>query len=276
MFSRNASSSRAIPIQRMIDAALSNPAMPEFWGKNQAGMQATEELDDTTKNQYQWIFGRGMVAVTAKEAAKMDWLKARDHAVDSVTKLMALGVHKQLANRPLEPWLHITVVASATEHGNFFSLRAHKDAQPEFQKLAYLMLDIYQQSHPTRLKEGEWHIPFGDQIDDARLNPLLDELNKAQWVSPLREASIKLKIAVARCARVSYLNFEGKNDYKADIELADRLATSGHWSPFEHCALALPNHEWSGNFRGWKQYRKFYPQENRGDGRIPQFTDVHS
>jgi len=44
VFSRNASSSRAIPVRTMLWQVIRNPAMPVHWGKNQPGMQAKEEL----------------------------------------------------------------------------------------------------------------------------------------------------------------------------------------------------------------------------------------
>jgi len=46
LFSRNAASSRAIPNERLIAQVLDDPAMPVWWGKNQSGMQAREELSD--------------------------------------------------------------------------------------------------------------------------------------------------------------------------------------------------------------------------------------
>jgi thymidylate synthase ThyX len=264
--SRNTSSSRAIPVSKLIEAAKTNPAMPVFWGKNQAGMQASEEL---TGNEL--------------DAAKKLWLEGRDNAVRTVEQLNAVGLHKQTANRILEPWLYVTSLVSGTEWQNFFALRAHKDAQPEFQKLAYLMLDLYQQSQPKQLNEGEWHIPFGDALDHRRIWELVQkstheklpdsaEIFTGKYFNDenvFRETA--LKIATARCARVSYLNFDGKDDYEADIALAERLAASGHWSPFEHCATpaisgTIPHR--SGNFVGWKQYRKFFAQENRTDGRV--------
>jgi hypothetical protein len=71
-----------------------------------------------------------------------------------------------------------------------------------------------------------------------------------------------LKISVARCARVSYLNFEGKIDNEKDYDLHDRLMNEGHWSPFEHCATPTSSDTYSGNFLGWLQYRKFADRKN--------------
>jgi thymidylate synthase ThyX len=271
VFSRNAASSRAIPVKRMIDDIRQNCAMPIFWGKNQAGMQAKEELDDTIKHREIVVspVGNGLdpykLTVTDKHAAKHEWLAARDSAITHAEKMLELGVHKQIANRILEPFMHMTVIITGTEFENFFALRAHPDAQPEFQDLAYKMLDIYQLSEPKKLKEGEWHIPFGDKLDETRLTELY-------YKTAIPHEELKLRISVARCARVSYLNFEGKDDYNKDIELSETLSSSGHWSPFEHSAMALSTSEYSGNFKGWKQYRKTFNQENRGDGRVQKFN----
>jgi thymidylate synthase ThyX len=261
VFSRNAASSRAIPVKRVIEEVKNNPAMPVFWGKNQSGMQASHELDEPSK-----------------EMAKAEWLKMRDSSIEHAQKMLEIGLHKQIANRVLEPFMHMSVILTGTEFENFFSLRAHKDAQPEFQELAYKMLDLYQVSEPKKLKEGEWHIPFGDKIDEQRLvgcEAFKKEIQGMEigLTSDLNDhiSLFKRKIATARCARVSYLNFEGKDDYNADIELCNILSSSGHWSPFEHCAQALRNEEWYGNFKGWKQYRKFFNQENREDGRVQRY-----
>ena len=270
-FSRNAASSRAIPVKRMVDDIRQNCAMPIFWGKNQAGMQAKEELDDIIKRREILVSPVGnsldpyTLTVTDKHAAKHEWLAARDSAIKHAEKMMELGVHKQIANRIIEPFMHMTVIITGTEFENFFALRAHPDAQPEFQDLAYKMLNIYQLSEPNKLKEGEWHIPFGDKLDETRLTELY-------YQTAIPHEELKLRISVARCARVSYLNFEGKDDYNKDIELSETLSSSGHWSPFEHSAMALSTSEYSGNFKGWKQYRKTFNEENRGDGRVQKFN----
>jgi thymidylate synthase ThyX len=254
-FSRNAASSRAIPVKRVIEEVKNNPALPVFWGKNQSGMQASQELDESSKG-----------------LAKLEWLKARDLAIEQAQKMLDIGLHKQIANRILEPFMHMTVILTGTEFENFFALRAHKDAQPEFQELAYMMLSLYQSNDPKSIKEGEWHIPFADKFDLERLMLVYNKETGNHYIKEDKEMKeIKLKIATARCARVSYLNFEGKDDYNADIDLCNTLSNSGHWSPFEHCAQALSDEQWSGNFKGWKQYRKFFEKENRTDDRVQRY-----
>ncbi len=112
------------------------------------------------------------------------------------------------------------------------------------------MLDKYNASKPQYVPIGGWHIPFGDKMPEG---------------TALED---KLKIATARCARTSYLTFDGEMNPEKDFEIHDKLASSGHWSPFEHCAEANWCDEWSGNFRGWIQYRKKFQNENRRDERV--------
>ena len=246
VFSRNAASSRAIPTERFIKEIQENPAMPSHWGKNQSGMQANEEL--TTEE---------------IEACKKEWLIARDNAIQSVLKLKDLNLHKQITNRLLEPWFHIKIILSSTEFTNWFALRAHEDAHPDIRKLAYLMLDQYNASIPVQRVYGDWHIPFGDKIDEDRLDALFIKLYPSIKMNAYLRNELVKRIAVARCARISYLNFEGKDDYEADLALCERLVSSNpkHLSPAEH--MATPHTDtYCGNFKGWKQFRKFFMNEN--------------
>jgi 5-methylcytosine-specific restriction endonuclease McrA len=232
--SRNSSSSRAVPIRKMIDAVRSDPAMPVWWGRNQAGMQAFQEIGDE-----------------ARALAQAEWQRALEDALAHAERLAAsdINLHKQLVNRILEPFAWITVIISATEWANFFTQRTHEDAQPELKHLATLMLKEYRASEPRALALGGWHTPLILPDEEAAL--------------PLDQ---RLKISVARSARVSYLTHDGSRDHAKDVELYEKLVeggANGHWSPFEHVATPLATAgEWSGNFRGWQQYRKQFAQEH--------------
>lgn len=277
VFSKNAASSRAIPVETMIQRVIDDPAMPVWWGKNQSGMQAKEELDNTEKTHHRVGYPVGEhiyedLFLTAKEAAKHDWLVARNVAIESVRRLNDLGLHKQIANRILEPWTHMRLILSGTEFENFFALRAHPDAQPEFQALAFKMLNLYNVSEPKVLRPNEWHIPFGDRIDNDDV-ALAWEKQSGQWGGSIDNEILillKRKIAVARCARISYLNFEGKDDYVADIRLCNRLFGSvpRHLSPTEHVAQCMDDDSFHANFRGWKQYRLTFLDQNLSDSRV--------
>jgi thymidylate synthase ThyX len=229
MFSRNASSSRAIPVDKIISQIEHGPSMPVYWGKNQKGMQARAELNHDD-------------AVRAQEI----WLAARDKAVEHARQLVDLGVHKQLANRILEPWSHISVVVTATEWANFFMLRCHPDAQPEIRVLAEQMRDIYYSNIPREMGLEDWHLPF------------ISEKERAEYTK-----NDIIKASVARCARVSYLTHDNElPKLENDVRLHDTLASSRHMSPFEHQGFPMSN-PWgrNGNFVGWWQYRKSLPGE---------------
>jgi thymidylate synthase ThyX len=233
VFSRNAASSRAIPIKKMIAAIREEPAMPIFWGKNQSGMSARAEIEGA-----------------ARVSALAEWQAALEHALASAERLSDsdIDLHKQLVNRLLEPFSWITVIITATEWSNFFTQRLHPDAQPEIHRIAELMLAEYRASTPRDVAMGKWHLPL-IQDDEAEM-----------------DAATLCKLSVARCARVSYLTHDGKRDIEKDLELYDRLMSggaNGHWSPTEHVATPLADpRESSGNLRGWMQYRKLFTQEN--------------
>ncbi len=280
MFSKNAASSRAIPIEKMIQNVMDNPAMPIWWGKNQSGMQAKEELSDVKipviipRPSYPYPENE-TVMISPREAAKALWLESRDIAIQQVKKLMELGLHKQIANRILEPWFNIRIILSGTEFENFFALRVHPDAQPEIQELARQMLEQYNASTPKFLNPGEWHIPFGDNINEKILiDGALTKIHGEKWWDRLdgdvEIENAKIKIAIARCARISYFNYEGKDDYEADIKLCDRLFGSipRHLSPTEHVAQALDESKFIGNFCGFKQYRYMFADQNLSDSRV--------
>ncbi|MDB5069729.1 MAG: FAD-dependent thymidylate synthase [Candidatus Eremiobacteraeota bacterium] len=208
--------------------------MPIWWGRNQSGMQANQEI-----------------GAEARALAEAEWRRALADALAHAERLAAsdVNLHKQLVNRILEPFAWITVIVTATEWANFFTQRTHPDAQPEIKHLADMMLAEYRASRPRPLAIGEWHTPLILPDEEATL--------------PVEE---RLKISVARSARVSYLSHAGTRDHAKDIELYERLVgggANGHWSPFEHVATPLGSAEsWSGNFRGWEQYRKRFAQEH--------------
>lgn len=229
MFSRNAASSRAIPVSKIISNIRETPAVPVYWGKNEKGMQANDELDEAD-------------IILAEQI----WLESMESQIKYAEKLLKLNVHKQIANRLLEPYFHITTLVTATDFYNFFNLRAHKDAQPEFQELAFQMLDVYIESKPKQLAAGEWHLPFADKYIPEGI--------------PLQNL---LKITSARAARTSYMNFNGNIEHDKDYELHDNLVNSGHMSPLEHPAQACNDANYRGNFRGYLQYRKLFPNENK-------------
>jgi hypothetical protein len=267
-FARNASSSRAIPMMKMIKEINEDPAMPERWGLNGKGMQ-----------------DHGPLSPDQEAEAKRLWLVARDNAVGVVGKLMAMKEvpHKQISNRLLEPWMHIHVLVTATEYDNFFALRCHEDADPTIKVLADRMWEAYDASEPVELQHGQWHMPFVGIEDRVLIREHLKEKLGAPVAFDVTEAQMTqylLKLSTARCARTSYTDHYGKRpSVEKDLILHDDLVGKQpvHASPAEHQGtpdtgsyVTVPGSksEWRwtnpslhGPFVGFCQYRKTIPGE---------------
>lgn len=229
VFARNAASSRAIPTPKQAEKVLTRPAAPLAFSTKKKGMQG----------------GPPLVGDAALQAMEI-WQRAATGAAQLALELDRIDVHKQHANRLLEPFVFMRTVVTATQWENFFHLRCSEHAQPEFHFLAFLMLRAYLKSEPVSIRGGDWHIPFGDRLPEGT------------------RLETRLKVATARCCRTSYENHDGNTSVDDDMALYTRCETQGHWSPFEHCAQAMNGQglQWSGPFKGWKQYRKFFPSEN--------------
>lgn len=230
VFSRNAMSSRAVPVKKVLAQVWSNPAEPVHWGANNPGMQSKSELTG-----WKLALAKGLWRGAAKVAVAFAW------------SLGKLGGHKQFVNRLLEPWQWMHTIITATEWDNFFELRCHPDAQPEFQKLAYMMQQALNEALYTEMRDGQWHLPY------LSLQEILQIADKELPVH------LAVKLSAARCARVSYLTHDGKQpSQEADLKLFDQLAGSRplHASPLEH--QATPGKQFTGNFVGWTQHRKLW------------------
>lgn len=248
MFSRNAASSRAIPVEKMIEQVRNNPATPIHWGANQRGMQADKELSEANRQMAQFIWEDAAVLIAQKCAALGG----------------VVGAHKQIVNRLLEPFQIMKTVITATEWNNFFSLRCHPDAQPEIQELANCMKRAMDESEPYVLQPGEWHLPYSDQ-------PVVDE-----GCAQLLPLEARIKLSASCCAQVSYRALD--QSLEKAVMIYDKLITSkpAHASPLEHqctpmaCAkqqngytggagvthIDSDNSFWSGNLKGWVQHRQ--------------------
>jgi hypothetical protein len=227
VFSRNASSSRAIPIMTFLKQVWNDPAGPTHWGANNPGMQAKTELTG-----FKLWFAKQTWKWTGRMVCGAVW------AVNKISK-----PHKQTFNRLLEPWQYISVIVTATDWDNFFELRNHADAQPEIRELAIEMLAAMENSTP---QYRELHLPY-----------VTDEEEQAYIDGKLALETL-FKISTARCARVSYLTHDGvKPSIDKDIRLHDQLVGSVpiHASPTEHQAMAEEDDSYYKNFRGWRQYR---------------------
>ena len=275
LISRNSASSRAIPVWKRMTDIVESPFVPLQFGKNRAGMQSSEEVseEDTEASRNNWLVGRDVALIQAyylvggvdqvmkdskenpaayKVCQRMMELGREYPDVTRKMKDLSVGVHKQHANRVLEPYAWHTVVMTGTHWRNFYGLRASIMAQPEIQDLAIQMASVHMESSPQELDHMEWHLPFISEEDRHEV----------------KEKHQLARISSGRCARVSYLTHDGKRSLEADLAMADGLQRNGHVSPFEHQATThdhtgayLGNYH--GNFsRAWMQYRKMLKNEH--------------
>lgn len=265
LFSRNAMSSRAVPIKKMIEQVRNNPATPIHWGKNQAGMQAGTELIGEKLSE-----------------TKGEWFMAAQNAADSAEFMSQEGAHKQIVNRLLEPFQMMKTVLTATEFDNFFWLRCDPDAQPEIQELANCMFEAMKKSEPEYLEEGQWHTPYVEHmLKGGKFESYC--LTEGDEVIKLLSEQEALAISASCCAQVSYRVLN--STYEKAMDIYNKLASGRkvHASPFEHVATPMeyPMHDhfpelameysaledgithcdiegcaWSGNFKGWIQHRQ--------------------
>ena len=273
MLSFNSASSRAIPLKRTLEMVREDPAMPVFWGKNKAGMSADEELDDNEQikivsAELQRVDDCLSAAWDSYEMSKLQvakqlWVSAGRSMSAVAGVLNELGLHKQIANRILEPWMNITLLITGTEWENFFKLRANPSAQPEFQELANRMLTAYNFSTPVPMEPITL-----EQVGNLNLWEHHSHIPFDQHRSGVTNIEQLLKVSIARNARLSYLTHDGDIRLEDDLALFERLESNGHWSPFEHTAVAVDCAQFFGNLKGWFPYRKLYLNENAQDPRV--------
>ena len=272
MLSRNSASSRAIPFDKMTTQLTARPVR---FGEANPGMQ------DKGEEYNQPVFYEDADEYFSPEDY---WEIAKNSAQKMARGYYRAGYHKQIANRLVEPFQMMKTVISGTEWENFFWLRNHTSADPTFAELARVMQQAMQESVPQTLLPGEWHLPYvtSRRNDNGKMGYWLD--SETQLCE-----SDALKVSAARCAAVSYRN----TDYGLDKcrQVHDKLVGDDrkHGSAMEHPAKAMTGRDangeitlatnpkrwepgithmdsefnlWSGNFKGWIQYRKLIPGEN--------------
>lgn len=233
---KNSSSSRAIPIKEIIAQIIMNGGKPLYWGSKKSGMQAGEEIENLA-------------------CATDLWNAAKNDAIFYATQLdLACNLHKQSVNRLLEPFQMMKTVMTATDWDNFFNLRIHPDAQPEFCMLAYKIYMAMKDSEPTLLRDGEWHLPYVEIFQDENpentyyhvwnIDTTGTETDgyKFEQRLTLEEAQ---RVSASCCAQTSYRKSDDSLE-KAD-KIFDMLIGADvlHASPFGHLATPVKKELWS-------------------------------
>lgn len=249
-FSRNSASSRAIPFRKQVALVEKEPAVPIEFPAERPGMQGGDSFEG---EQY--------------DKALYGWLRARDSAVEHARYLAELGVHKSVVNRILEPFMMHRVIITATDWDGFWSQRCSPLAQPEIRVAAECMREAYNESQPTYVLYGDWHLPYIQDKDWESILAMLKDwdstlemLDEDEWPSVTEyngsAVEIAKRVSTARSARVSYLNHDGVRDIEKDLGLYNRLVSARplHASPLEHVCTPAKG-ETPGNLRGWQQFR---------------------
>lgn len=239
--SRNVQSSRAIPVLRQLEQISNDPAMPLFYGKNESGMVANEELSPEEI-----------------EDCKRIILWMRDCCVMGVKQLHSIGLAKQSANRYVEPWMWTKGVVTATESGwnAMFKLRCHYAAQPEIRVLFEEIQKAIEASTPNELEEGDMHIPYFGKRGVYGEYERSVGLNKKDAVDT----------SLSCTAQVSYRRLDDSLEKAKRVVEMLNLPSGGvfpedpaHFSPAEHIAIAAKGFKHlSGNLDtdNFVQYRR--------------------
>jgi hypothetical protein len=214
--SRGSGSSRAIPAKTFRERVLANPYTPWRWPVNGKGMSPKVYVDN-----WPW--------------AKFLWLTALFFASLLHRGLTRAGVHKEVANRLLEPWMFTEVLITATEWDNFLKQRCHPAAQDAIRAGAECVRDLLAQSVPVT---DELHLPYITTEERGGHAGLVMALASAR-----------------RCRRVSYMKQGVAVPLREDARegLSGLKESPPHLSPYEHAAwYAFGQHA---NFTGWQSLR---------------------
>lgn len=224
MFSRNSASSRCTPVVTNVHEVINDPAFFNHVGLNTDCLSTKEGLSSDKLADFE-----------------REW-KALGHYVADIVDSWAIkyNIHKQVLNRPLEPWLRIRTLVTATEWDNFFQMRCTKYAQAEIRDLANAIGESIGMSLPDT-KSGK-HMPY---ITDADRNLGFTDEQLSQ-------------ISAARCARVSYARLGAiDRTIEDDFMLFKKFMSSvpKHLSPLEHVAFDMGDEQMHANFLGWQSFR---------------------
>lgn len=301
LFSRNSASSRAIPFEKMLKMVEEDPFIPIVWQKDHKGMQGTEYITEPQELEMvkaAWLFAKDDAVDQAIGLNKQDVTKqlcnrllepymwhtvlVTSTSYENFFELRCPKYKDLFSDKTFRSWKDLQnsvkdldVTTKALSEASIFDKFRMNSSQAEIhiQALAEAMWDVMNESTPKLLEPDQWHIPFGDNISDAKVLEYLNSDGDGSYGQQDYD-EIKTKVSVARCARLSYMTFDGEIDYEKDIKLHDQLLESKHFSPFEHiakcqkCTISNGNIEkgfthsdmnenlWSGNFKGWIQYRQ--------------------
>lgn len=257
VLSRNARSSRAVPERVMLEEIQRDPFVPWHWTRIQQGMQGEAGHDNPV------VLLNPKTDLEEIHSNERAWLLARDSALGYAKAFAGAGYHKQIFNRIVEPYMWIDGLITTVTWNNLLWLRDDDAAEPHLRDIAVAIKQVLDSAKPQQLDDGDWHLPYiaaADYAAAADRFPRMSQQN--EWLR---------KISAARCARMSYVPFNGEASYEAELQRYLRLTSDArlHASPMEHQAtpdFQLADGRWArpelhGNLLGFVQGRKLDPRE---------------
>jgi thymidylate synthase ThyX len=281
ILSKNSASSRAIPFNKMVKNVQENPFIPYAWQIDHKGMQGSNYFTDEeqiSEHRLQWLEARNIAIQVAENmnhvgnvtkqlcnrllepfmyhkvlVSGTEWenffnLRCPQYEYiaegETYTTKSWKSLEDMLVKRKRDSLLENAYEVNQTN--TLFRLKHNKgQADIHMMFLAEAIYDAIQESTPRKLKEGEWHIPYGDNFDMGKIASISTKLD-------ISITEIVCKISVARCARLSYqtLGDNPEINYEKDLELYEVLSKSGHWSPFEHVARVMTEYEYNSYLHG--------------------------
>ena len=114
-------------------------------------------------------------------------------------------------------------------------------AEIHFMDLAEKMYDALNESEPTELESGEWHIPFSNEPCFTPEMSLMD----------------KIVLSCAMIARTSYTKIGDSQNISLETarNIFERCKKERHDSIFEHAGRCMTKREWETNLRGKAIYK---------------------
>jgi hypothetical protein len=309
MFSKNSASSRAIPFKKMVEMVKTNPFVPIAWQKEHKGMQGNMylEVEYSELARQNWLLARDKAV---EEALR---LSARDVTKQLCNRLLEPFMwHKVVLTTGLEGLRNFFELRCPdyvfNDEDKDFHFKSKKDAIKYFKEdevveyetgdvklkdlttlqwlgvnkgqaeihmmeLAEQMYDAYNESVPQKLKAGEYHVPYDEELLDLAAKCAGEGFSYMDII----------KASTGKCARTSYLTVG--DDKSPSIEtlvgIHDKMvnAVPKHSSPMEHIAKVMTDeeyylfskgmdgqkdheHGWCLNYRGFMQYRYILEQRN--------------
>lgn len=208
VFSKNSASSRAIPFNKMVKSAMETPFIPIEFQKDHKGMQGVEYLQGMEREEAVklWLEARD---AAVKQAVKLNEAGVTKQLCNRI--LEPFLYHKVLLTATAfknffklrcpnyttpvggkdgfgKPFIYHSKKEVLSGHSNPINIEKLENfstidwltinkgmAEIHIMDLAEKMYDNYNTSKPVKLEDGEWHIPYSDNMPEYSIEevPLL-------------------------------------------------------------------------------------------------------